>query len=130
MIEYTIVKKNILATAETKFFPKIVRAKTAEMEEIVSVLQERTTLEESEVIAFLMAFSKAIRHYVTNSYVVEVEGLGIFTPTISAKSVLSQEEVTAHTITRKGVNYRPTADMDYDLQQIKFRKANLDTLHL
>lgn len=130
MIEYTIVKKEILSTVQTKFFPKIVRAKTAEMEEIISLLQERTTLEESEVVSFLMAFSKAIRHYVTNSYVVEVEGLGIFTPSISAKSVSTSDQITAHTITKKGVNYRPTKDMDYDLQQIKFRKANLDTLHL
>ncbi len=130
MIQYTIEKRNVVSIGQAKFYPKIVRAKTMPMDEIAELLQLRTTLTEGEVKAFLKALSQAIRYYVTSSYTVEVEGLGIFSPSIKAKSVLTQEEVTADTITHKGVNYRPTTKMKAKLQQTKFTKANLDTAHL
>jgi predicted histone-like DNA-binding protein len=74
--------------------------------------------------------SKGIRYYVTDSYVVEIEGLGIFSPTISAKGVDTADELKAEIITKKSVNYRPTADMKKSYEQIKFVKANLNSKHL
>jgi hypothetical protein len=74
-----------------------------------------------------LALSKGIRYYVTDSYTVEIDGLGIFTPTINAKSVNSMDELKPNTITKKSVNYRPTSDMKSEYEQIKFVKANLDS---
>lgn len=76
---------------------------------------------------FILALGKGIRYYVTDSYTVEIDGLGIFTPTIKAKAVDSEEELKPNTITKKGVNYRPTTDMKNEYEQIKFAKANLDS---
>lgn len=107
MIQYTIVKKKVLTGShpgEIKYYPKIVRAKTIDTDEIAELLQQRTTLGESEVRAFLNGLSQAIRYYVCASYPVEVEGLGRFTPSIKAKAMDSPEVVTAATITHKGVN--------------------------
>ena len=76
------------------------------------------------------ALSKGIRYYVTDSYVVEIEGLGIFSPTISAKGGDTADELKAEIITKKSVNYRPTTDMKKSYEQIKFAKVNLNSKHL
>ena len=128
MIQYTIEKKALPTDrTKSKYYAKIVRGATLDTEKIAKLLQERTTLDIGEIYGFLLALSKGIRHYVTDSYVVEVEGLGIFTPTIKATAVDTEEELKAETITRKGVNYRPTSNMKADYKEIKFTKANLDS---
>ena len=128
MIQYTIEKKALPTDrTKSKYYAKIVRGATLDTEKIAKLLQERTTLDIGEIYGFLLALSKGIRHYVTDSYVVEVEGLGIFTPTIKATAVDTEEELKAETITRKGVNYRPTSNMKADYKEIKFAKANLDS---
>ena len=132
MIQYTIVKKKVLTGShpgEIKYYPKIVRAKTIDTDEIAELLQQRTTLGESEVRAFLNGLSQAIRYYVCASYPVEVEGLGRFTPSIKAKAMDSPEAVTAATITHKGVNYSPTMEMKRKLEKVKFVKADLKSAH-
>lgn len=128
MIQYTIEKKALPTDrTKSKYYAKIVRGATLDTEKIAKLLQERTTLDIGEIYGFLLALSKGIRHYVTDSYVVEVEGLGIFTPTIKATAVDTEEELKAETITKKGVNYRPTSNMKADYKDIKFTKANLDS---
>ena len=127
MIQYTIEKKALPTDrTKSKYYAKIVRGATLDTEKIAKLLQERTTLDNSEVFGFLNALGKAVRSYVTNSYVVEVEGLGIFTPTMKATSVDTEEELKASTITKKGVNYRPTTLMSNGYKSIGFTKANLD----
>lgn len=127
MIRYTIEKKVLPSDrSKAKYYPKIVRGETLTTEQVAALLQERTTLDNSEVFGFLNALGKAVRSYVTNSYVVEVEGLGIFTPTMKATSVDTEEELKASTITKKGVNYRPTTLMSNGYKSIGFTKANLD----
>lgn len=127
MIRYTIEKKVLPNDRnKAKYYPKIVRGETLTTEQVAALLQERTTLDNSEVFGFLNALGKAVRSYVTNSYVVEVEGLGIFTPTMKATSVDTEEELKASTITKKGVNYRPTTLMSNGYKSIGFTKANLD----
>lgn len=132
MIQYTIVKKKVLTGShpgEIKYYPKIVRAKTIDTDEVAELLQQRTTLGESEVRAFLNGLSQAISYYVCASYPVEVEGLGRFTPAIKAKAMDSPEAVTAATITHKGVNYSPTMEMKRKLEKVKFVKADLKSAH-
>lgn len=127
MIRYTIEKKALPNDrTKSKYYPKIVRGETLDTEQVAALLQERTTLDSSEVFGFLTALSKAVRAYIVNSYVVEVEGLGIFTPTMKAESVDTEEELKASTITKKGVNYRPTTRMKNSYKSIGFTKANLD----
>ncbi len=131
MIQYTVAKRRNPADPENpKFYPKIVRAATLETDEIAALLQSRTTLEKSEVYSFLKAFAGAVQFLITHSYTVEVEGLGIFTPAIKAKAVNTPDELTAKTITHKGVNYRPTAKMTTRHKSIGFEKANLESAHL
>ena len=127
MIRYTIEKK-VLPNDRTKvkYYPKIVRGETLDTEQVAALLQERTTLDNSEVFGFLNALGKAIKYHVLNSCVVEIEGLGIFTPTMKAESVDTEEELKASTITKKGVNYRPTTRMKNGYKSIGFVKANLD----
>lgn len=127
MIRYTIEKKALPNDrTKAKYYPKIVRGETLDTEQVAALLQERTTLDNSEVYGFLNALARAIKTNVLNSYVVEVEGLGIFTPTMKATSVATEEELKASTITKKSVNYRPTTLMSNGYKSIGFTKANLD----
>ncbi len=123
MIRYTIDSRLDKIKQARIYFPKIVRATTLKMSDVEDLLQRRSTMTEGEVHAFLIALSEAIRFYVTNSYTVEVEGLGIFTPAIKAKAVNVIEDVTAKTILKKSVNYRPSIKLDNKLNDAKFIKA-------
>lgn len=93
-------------------------------------MEERTTITKGEAYAFLQAMAKGITFYVKEAFVVEAEGLGVFSPYIQAKAVDTLEEATEKTIKKKGVRYRPTKAMETKLNQIKFQKANLDVEHL
>jgi predicted histone-like DNA-binding protein len=133
MIQYTIEKRTVLTGAnpgQVKYYPKIVRATTMTTEKVAALLEERTTISKGEAYAFLQAFSKAVTFYVKEAFVVEAEGLGIFTPYINAETVDSLDEATEKTIKKKGVRYRPTKAMETKLNQIRFQKANLDVEHL
>lgn len=133
MIQYTIEKRTVLIGAnpgQVKYYPKIVRATTMTTEKVAALLEERTTISKGEAYAFLQAFSKAVTFYVKEAFVVEAEGLGIFTPYINAETVDSLDEATEKTIKKKGVRYRPTKAMETKLNQIRFQKANLDVEHL
>lgn len=131
MIQYTVAKKkNPAEPTQYKFYPKIVRAATLQTKDIAELLHSRTTLDKSEVYAFLKAMAEAMQFLITHSYRVEVEGLGIFTPAISCDAKNTPDEVNASAITHKGVNYRPTAQMTDSYKAIGFEKANLDSAHL
>ncbi|MEE0895168.1 MAG: HU family DNA-binding protein [Bacteroidales bacterium] len=133
MIQYTIEKRTVLTGAnpgQVKYYPKIVRATTMTTEKVAALLEERTTISKGEAYAFLQAFSKAVTFYVKEAFVVEAEGLGIFTPYINAETVDSLDEATEKTIKKKGVRYRPTKAMETKLNQIRFQKANLNSKHL
>ncbi|MEE1001371.1 MAG: HU family DNA-binding protein [Bacteroidales bacterium] len=133
MIQYTIEKKTVMTGAnpgEIKYYPKIVRATTMTTEKIAALLEERTTISKGEAYAFLQAMAKGITFYVKEAFVVEAEGLGVFSPYIQAKAVDTLEEATEKTIKKKGVRYRPTKAMETKLNQIRFQKANLDSKHL
>lgn len=123
MIKYTVAEAKKPGTTEKIYFPKIVRASTLQMRDIEDLLQRRSTMTEGEIHALLVGLVNAIRFYVTNSFTVEVEGLGIFTPTIKAKAMNTPDEVNGKSITFKGVNYRPTPSLDTKLQKSKFIKA-------
>lgn len=132
MIQYTIEKKKVKTSAgeEIKYYPKIVRATTMTTERIAALLEERTTISKAEAYGFLEAFAKGITHYLMESFVVEAEGLGIFTPYISAEAVDTLEEANEKSIKKKGVRYRPTSGMNTKFGTIKFAKANLDSAHI
>lgn len=132
MIQYTIEKKKVKTSAgeEIKYYPKIVRATTMSTERIAALLEERTTISKAEAYGFLEAFAKGITHYLMESFVVEAEGLGIFTPYINAEAVDTLEEATEKTIKKKGVRYRPTSGMNTKFGTIKFAKANLNSAHI
>ena len=132
MIQYTIEKKKVKTSAgeEIKYYPKIVRATTMSTERIAALLEERTTISKGEAYAFLEAFAKGITHYLMESFVVEAEGLGIFTPYINAEAVDTLEEANEKSIKKKGVRYRPTSGMNTKFGTIKFAKANLDSAHI
>ena len=114
MIQYTIEKKKVNTSAgeEIKYYPKIVRATTMSTDRIAELLEERTTISKAEAYAFLEAFAKGITHYLMEAFVVEAEGLGIFTPYINAEAVDTLEEANEKSIKKKGVRYRPTSTMD------------------
>ena len=132
MIQYTIEKKKVKTSAgeEIKYYPKIVRATTMSTERIAALLEERTTISKAEAYGFLEAFAKGITHYLMESFVVEAEGLGIFTPYINAEAVDTLEEANEKSIKKKGVRYRPTSGMNTKFGTIKFAKANLDSAHI
>ena len=95
-----------------------------------AVLEEGASGSEGEAEGFVQAFSKAVTFYVKEAFVVEAEGLGIFTPYINAETVDSLDEATEKTIKKKGLRYRPTKAMEVKLERVKFQKANLDVEHI
>lgn len=123
MIEYTVERKLNPTLGEYMYYPKIVRGETMDTKQAVELVAERTDFTTAQVLSFIICLSQHIAFHVCSSRVVEVEGLGIFSPSIKSKSVSSLKELTVRTITHKGVNYRPTVKMKKKLQEVEFKRV-------
>ncbi len=117
MIEFTVEKKAGL------YYPKIVRGRTLTMQQVAETVAEKTGIYPPVVYAFICAFGEQVRRLVCESYIVEVKGVGIFSPSIKSKSVSTAEELTARSITYKGVNYRPSVKMKKKLKEAEFKRV-------
>lgn len=117
MIEFAVEKKAGL------YYPKIVRGKTLEDNQAVEFVAEKTGFTTAQVLSFILCLSQHITFHVCHSFVVEVEGLGIFSPSIKSKNVSTAKELTVRSITNKGVNYRPTVKMKKKLKEAEFRRV-------
>jgi nucleoid DNA-binding protein len=67
-------------TAIRKYQPRIVLERTISTKEIARFIEDRTALNEGEIVNVLIELNHAIRHFTFQGHSVSLRGLGIFRP--------------------------------------------------
>ena len=96
------------------------RATTVTFENLCSVAARSTTLS-PEVIQFVTnALAYAMKTFVQEGHPVQIEGIGTFTPSFSAKSQLVEEDANLASIRTVRLNFLPSVALKEALKRMNF----------
>lgn len=128
MLSYTKVKRNLTVGQNpgAKYLATLWRGQDVEVSQIASEISEATSLSVVDVEASLCALEMVIKRHVKNGEAVKFPHLGHFIPCISAKAQNSIDNVTANTITKKGVRFYPCVSFRKEMKEVAVveRKTN------
>lgn len=102
------VKVAINGESKDKYVAKIQYTGDVNEENIARDIAKATTASESEVGMYIRELEYFVSKYLSEGYIVRLNHLGTFYPTIHAKAQDTAAEVTHRTITRRGVLFRPS----------------------
>lgn len=102
------VKVAINGESKEKYVAKIQYTGDVNEENIAQDIAKATTASESEVGMYIRELEYFVSKYLSEGYIVRLNHLGSFYPTIHAKAQDTAAEVTHRTITRRGVLFRPS----------------------
>lgn len=124
-INYIKKKIKLHANGETKdkYVAKIQYTGDVNEENIALDIARATTASESEVGMYIRELEYFISKYLSEGYIVRLNSLGTFYPTIHAKAQDSAKDVTHRTITRRGVLFRPSETFQKTINQASLNLA-------
>lgn len=106
-------------TPGLKFLARLRKKKTIGFDEIADRIQARSSMTKGDAYGVLLQTSDIIFEELMEGNPVEIEGIGTLYPVFNAKAVNTLEEVTADTITRRKIAFRPTKKLREKFQSIK-----------
>ena len=127
MINFVTVKRTISVGSSPgeKFLARLFRGPMVSQNELCSFISESTTLSRGEVKLVVDQLQFYIRKFCSNSQAVKLDDLGIFAPRIQVKVVNTADEVTADTIRRKSVQFRPCVELHNYMNRAEAQKKDL-----
>ncbi|HBN05586.1 MAG TPA: hypothetical protein DD434_07330 [Bacteroidales bacterium] len=126
MLNYTTIKKKISVGAAPgeKYLATISRNGIMSQEQLIERISSASALAENDVLSALRALQVVITDASMNGITVQLNELGIFTPYLSAKAMLTAEEVDATTIRGVRVNFRPNVRFKNKLKTTSYEYRN------
>ena len=118
------IKLRINGNVEERYVAKIQYTGHVDEDNIAEHISNATTASASEVGMYIRELEYYISRRLAEGYIVRLDHLGTFYPTIHAKAQLSAADVDYRTITRKGVLFRPSADFKAVLDEAPLKLAN------
>ncbi len=109
-----------------KWLARIFHNETVGFEEIAEMISETSTLSAGDILNTLRQLETVVTWNLLQGNPVELGDLGKFYFKITAKAVDTLEEVTAETITRKYVRFRPSKRFYKKLRETKTTFVDLD----
>lgn len=109
-----------------KWLARIFHNETVGFEKIAEIISETSTLSAGDILNALRQLETVVTWQLLQGNPVELGDLGKFYFKISAKAVNTLEEVTAETITRKYVRFRPSKRFYKKLRETKTTFLDLD----
>ena len=128
MVRVVRVKRNIQTgfTPGEKYLGRLFHNETVGFEEIAQMISETSSLSAGDILATLRQLETVVTWQILQGNPVELGDLGKFYFKITAKAVDTLEEVTAETITRKYVRFRPSKRFYKKLRETKTTFVDLD----
>ncbi len=122
------VKRKISTGANPgeKWVARIFHNETVGFEKIAEMISETSTLSAGDILNTLKQLETVVIWQILQGNPVELGYLGKFYFKITAKAVDTLEEVTAETITRKYVRFRPSKMFYKKLRETKTTFVDLD----
>lgn len=132
MIDFVVVKRNLTVGSNPgeKFMARLFRGPMVSQNELCSFISESTTLSRGEVKLVVDQLQFYIRKFCSNSQAVKLDDLGIFAPRLQVKAVNTAAEVTADTIRRKSVIFRPCVELQTYMNTAESQKKDLTIMGL
>ena len=109
-----------------KWMARIFHNETVGFEKIAEMISETSTLSAGDILNTLKQLETVVIWQILQGNPVELGYLGKFYFKITAKAVNTLEEVTAETITRKYVRFRPSKMFYKKLRETKTTFVDLD----
>lgn len=109
-VDYKVVEKGqpgVAGGGQKKFYAQIINGKEATIDEIVKNIERFSALSEADINGVIIALENVIQDLLSQGRIVRLQKLGSLYPTLSSKGEETPEEVSAHSIRKVGVNYRP-----------------------
>lgn len=109
-----------------KWLARIFHNETVGFEEIAEMISETSTLSAGDILNTLRQLETVVTWNLLQGNPVELGDLGKFYFKITAKAVDTLEDVTAETITRKYVRFRPSKRFYKKLRETKATIIDID----
>ena len=96
------------------------RATTVSFENLCNVAARSTTLSTEVIRLVTGALAYAMKTFIQEGHPVQIEGIGTFTPSFSAKSQLVEEESNLSSIRTVRLNFLPSVALKEALKKMDF----------
>jgi predicted histone-like DNA-binding protein len=125
-IKYRTIQKvqpGITGGGSRKYYASIVTDGEVKIDELVKEIEKFSALSEPDIYGVIVALENVIQNKLADSKIVRLEKLGTFYPTLSSEGKDTEKEITAHSIKKTGINYRPGARLIKTMQDAGFKKV-------
>ncbi|WP_026474795.1 HU family DNA-binding protein [Alkaliflexus imshenetskii] len=126
-IDFKPVEKGqpgVIGGGDKKFYAQIVFGKEATIDELVADIEKFSALSEADIRGVIIALENVIQNKLSQSRVVRLEKLGSLYPSISSNGADTAEKLSANSIKRVSVNYRPGKRIVNALENAGFKKVS------
>ncbi|MGC9354610.1 MAG: HU family DNA-binding protein [Mariniphaga sp.] len=125
-IDYNVVERGqpgVVGGGEKKFYAHIVYGKEAPVDELVKNIEKFSALSESDIRGVIYALENVAQDLLSRGRIVRLEKLGSFYPAISSRGENEAADVTAASIRKVSVNYRPGNRILSAMKDAGFKKV-------
>ena len=125
-IDYNVVERGqpgVVGGGEKKFYAHIVYGKEATIDELVKNIEKFSALSESDIRGVIYALENVAQDLLAQGRIVRLEKLGSFYPAISSRGEDEAADVTAASIRKVSVNYRPGNRILSAMKDAGFKKV-------
>lgn len=118
-----IPKKNMLgATPEVKYYPCAVSQGEVNLDDLASIIADRSTMSKADCYGVVIALSEAIADSLKNGKIVKIDNLGTFRLGIIGNSAESPEPLGKNAIQRAKINYKPSKTIKNKMKEITYKR--------
>lgn len=111
-------------THKKRYYPKVVRARRVETDQLSKEIHKRCTLTVSDVRAVLISLSEQLAAHLENGERVHVEGLGYFYVTLKSPEVRDPKTTRATSVKVKTVRFCPDAELKELLEGAEIKRSD------
>ncbi|MDR2292511.1 MAG: HU family DNA-binding protein [Prevotellaceae bacterium] len=109
-IKYKTVQKvqpGVAGGGNRKYYASIVTDGEVSIDELVKEIEKFSALSEPDIRGVIIALENVIQNKLAESKIVRLDKLGSFYPTLSSEGKDDAKQITASSIKKAGINYRP-----------------------
>jgi predicted histone-like DNA-binding protein len=105
-----------------KYYARVVSNGETTMEDLIKKLQTQYRIHGADSTRMLYALEEILRHDLADGKIVRLGPLGSFSPGVSSVCTDSASKVTASSITKTRIKYKPGPELSKDMAEATFKK--------
>ena len=123
-VQFKVVSKvNPQNKKSSKFYMQPVRKGTISRVKLEEGILRETSLSKADVRGVLAVLSDLVSDYITEGYNVRLEEVGILSLRVKSNGEIKEEDISANSVDRISVGFRPAVELREKISKTKFEKA-------